>query len=88
MTISIPKEIQPGETRAAIVPEHVAKLVKLGARVEVEAGLGMQSGRLDEAYVAAGFGLKGIKTPAPPPNIVSPGGSGVVGNTLPIVCAV
>jgi H+-translocating NAD(P) transhydrogenase subunit alpha len=54
MTISIPKEIQPGETRAAIVPEHVAKLVKLGARVEVEAGLGLASGRADEAYAAAG----------------------------------
>jgi len=54
MTISIPAEIYPGETRAAIVPEHVAKLVKLGARVEVGPGLGIAAGRLDEAYVAAG----------------------------------
>lgn len=54
MTISIPKEIQPGETRAAIVPEHVARLVKLGAKVVVEAGLGMQCGRPDEAYATAG----------------------------------
>lgn len=54
MTLSIPKETQPGETRAAIVPEHVGKLVKLGARVEVEAGLGLSSGRSDEAYAAAG----------------------------------
>lgn len=54
MTISIPKENHPGETRAAIVPEHVAKLVKLGARIEVEAGLGLAGGRPDEAYAAAG----------------------------------
>ncbi len=54
MTLSIPKEIHPGETRAAIVPEHVAKLVKLGARVEVESGLGLASGRADDAYAAAG----------------------------------
>jgi H+-translocating NAD(P) transhydrogenase subunit alpha len=54
MTISIPAEIHPGETRAAIVPEHVAKLVKLGARVEVEPGLGLASGRADDAYAAAG----------------------------------
>ncbi|MCE9519148.1 MAG: NAD(P) transhydrogenase subunit alpha [Verrucomicrobia bacterium] len=37
-----------------MVPEHVTKLARLGARVEVETGLGVQSGRLDEAYAAAG----------------------------------
>ncbi|HEY2573083.1 MAG TPA: Re/Si-specific NAD(P)(+) transhydrogenase subunit alpha [Verrucomicrobiaceae bacterium] len=54
MTLSIPKETHPGESRAAIVPEHVGKLVKLGARVEVETGLGIASGRADDAYTAAG----------------------------------
>jgi NAD(P) transhydrogenase subunit alpha len=54
MTFAVPKETHAGETRVALVPEHVAKLVKLGARVEVEAGLGFGAGHRDEAYVAAG----------------------------------
>jgi NAD(P) transhydrogenase subunit alpha len=54
MTIAVLKETHPGETRAALVPEHVARLVKLGARVEVEAGLGLAAGHRDEAFTAAG----------------------------------
>lgn len=54
MTVAVPKETHAGETRAALVPEHVAKLVKLGARVEVEAGLGLAAGHRDEAYATAG----------------------------------
>ncbi len=54
MTVAVPKESQAGETRAALVPEHMAKLVKLGARVEVEAGLGLAAGHRDEACAAAG----------------------------------
>ena len=54
MTISIPKETHEGETRAALVPEHVGKLVKTGAQVLVEHGAGLASGHSDEAYTAAG----------------------------------
>jgi len=54
MTISIPKEHHPGETRAALVPEHVARLVKPGANVMVESGAGLACGHGDQDYTAAG----------------------------------
>lgn len=54
MIVAVPKESPAGETRAALVPEHLARLVKLGARVEVEAGLGLAAGHRDDAYAAAG----------------------------------
>lgn len=54
MKLSVPREIHPGETRAALVPGDVAKLVKLGAQVEVESGVGLASGHGDAAYAAAG----------------------------------
>jgi len=57
MKISVPKETHPGETRAALTPDGAAKLVKLGAQVEVEAGLGLGSGHADAAYTAAGATL-------------------------------
>jgi NAD(P) transhydrogenase subunit alpha len=53
MTISIPKE-PAHETRTALVPEHAAKLVKLGAQIMVERGAGLHAGHSDEAYTAAG----------------------------------
>jgi NAD(P) transhydrogenase subunit alpha len=53
MTISIPKEHDP-ETRTALVPDHAAKLVKLGAQVMVERGAGAAAGFSDEAYTTAG----------------------------------
>ena len=54
MTISIPKEIHEAETRAALVPEHVGKLIKAGAEVLMESGAGLASSHSDEAYTAAG----------------------------------
>ena len=54
MKISIPKETHPGEPRTPMTPASVAKLVKLGAQVEVEAGLGLGSSHADADYVAAG----------------------------------
>ena len=53
MTISIPKE-PDSETRIALVPEHAAKLVKLGAQIVVERGAGFHAGHSDESYTAAG----------------------------------
>ena len=54
MKISVPRETHPGESRAPLTPDAVAKLVKLGAQVEVEAGLGTAAGFADEAYTKAG----------------------------------
>lgn len=54
MLIGVPKELQPGENRAPLVPFHVKKLVQLGAEVHVESGVGAGSGFSDEEYEAAG----------------------------------
>ncbi|HUA37382.1 MAG TPA: Re/Si-specific NAD(P)(+) transhydrogenase subunit alpha [Candidatus Sulfopaludibacter sp.] len=54
MKISVPKETHPGETRAPLTPDSAGKLVKLGAQVEVEAGLGIAAGFPDELYTKAG----------------------------------
>ncbi len=54
MKISVPKETHPGETRAPLTPDSAAKLVKLGAQVEIEAGLGLAAGFPDDAYTKAG----------------------------------
>jgi NAD(P) transhydrogenase subunit alpha len=54
MKISVPRETFPGESRAPLTPDSVGKLVKLGAQVEVEAGLGVAAGFHDDAYLKAG----------------------------------
>jgi NAD(P) transhydrogenase subunit alpha len=54
MKIAVPKETYPGETRTPLTPASAARLVKLGAQVEVEAGLGIASGFADADYAAAG----------------------------------
>ena len=54
MKITVPRETHPGESRAPLTPDSAAKLVKLGAQVEVEAGLGIAAGFPDEAYTKAG----------------------------------
>ncbi len=54
MKISVPKETHPGEARAPLTPDSVAKLVKLGAQVEVEASIGAGAGFADAAYTKAG----------------------------------
>lgn len=55
--IGIPKEMDSLETRATLVPSSVEKLVKKGASVEVEAGMGTLAGYSDEAYRAAGASI-------------------------------
>ena len=57
MKISVPKETHPGESRAPMTPDGTGKLVKLGAQVEVEAGLGAAAGFPDELYTKAGATL-------------------------------
>lgn len=48
------KESVDGERRAALTPQGVSKLVKLGAEVALEAGIGAGVKLPDEAYAAAG----------------------------------
>lgn len=54
MRIFVPREIHPGETRAAATPDTVAKLAQLGAEVVVESGLGAGIGADDYAYSQSG----------------------------------
>jgi H+-translocating NAD(P) transhydrogenase subunit alpha len=54
MKIAVPKETHPGETRTSMTPDNAAKLAKLGAQVEVEAGLGVAAGFPDDLYTKAG----------------------------------
>jgi NAD(P) transhydrogenase subunit alpha len=54
LRIGVPRETAPGERRAALVPDAVARLVKAGAEVVVESGAGAQAYVPDAAYEAAG----------------------------------
>jgi NAD(P) transhydrogenase subunit alpha len=54
MKLFVPKEPAPDETRAPMLPIDVDKLVKLGAEVEVEAGLGQPLALADQAYEQVG----------------------------------
>ncbi|MBE2283705.1 MAG: Re/Si-specific NAD(P)(+) transhydrogenase subunit alpha [Prosthecobacter sp.] len=54
MTAVFPKETHAGESRAAAVPEQVAKLKALGLEIEVEAGVGASCGHTDDDYANAG----------------------------------
>lgn len=52
--IGVPKEVDLVETRATLTPTSVAQLIKKGALIEIEIGMGLRAGFSDEAYVAAG----------------------------------
>jgi len=54
MKIAVMKEIHPGETRVPLIPPSVEKLVKLGAEVEIESGLGETCRFVDADYEKAG----------------------------------
>ena len=58
VTIATPREIEPGETRVALVPPTVPKLAALGALVAVQTGAGLASfiedGDYDGAQVLPG----------------------------------
>ena len=57
MRIAVPRETVPGETRVALIPETVARLVKSGLELSVEAGAGERAMFVDEAYRQAGATL-------------------------------
>ncbi|MEM6936720.1 MAG: Re/Si-specific NAD(P)(+) transhydrogenase subunit alpha [Pseudomonadota bacterium] len=54
MKIGVPKETYAGELRAAVTPEVVAQLLKLGFEVMIEAGAGEAASFSDDAYTDAG----------------------------------
>ena len=54
MKIAVPREIHPGETRVSLIPDHVAKLVKAGADLTIESGLGQTLKIADDQYANAG----------------------------------
>ena len=54
MQITVLKETESDESRVALVPESVKKLVSMKAKVAVESGAGSESGASDADYEAAG----------------------------------
>jgi NAD(P) transhydrogenase subunit alpha len=54
MQITVLKETEPDESRVALVPESVKRLVSMKARVAIESGAGTASGASDADYEAAG----------------------------------
>jgi len=54
MKIAVMKETHEGEKRVALIPQTVDKLVKLGAQVEIESGLGLTCRYEDAAYEKVG----------------------------------
>lgn len=54
MNIAVAKEVRTGERRVALVPEVIAKLVKKGLKVRVEAGAGEGAYISDTSYEEAG----------------------------------
>ena len=59
MRIAIPKETHPGENRIPLTPSDTKKLVRAGAEVVVETGMGAASGFVDHEYTEAGATLSG-----------------------------
>ncbi|MEB3233365.1 MAG: Re/Si-specific NAD(P)(+) transhydrogenase subunit alpha [Leptolyngbyaceae bacterium] len=57
MKIAVAKETDTGERRVALTPDVVARLVKQGLNVSVEAGAGEKSFFSDEEYEAAGASI-------------------------------
>jgi H+-translocating NAD(P) transhydrogenase subunit alpha len=54
MNVVVLRETQPGETRVALVPESVRKIVALKATVKVETGAGLAAALTDDDYRQAG----------------------------------
>ncbi len=54
MQIGVPAETAAGETRVAVTPETVKKLVAQGHAVHLQSGAGVRASVTDDAYVAAG----------------------------------
>ncbi len=57
VVIGVMRETAPGERRVALTPETCSKLIKAGARVQIESGIGNGAGFPDDAYTQAGAQL-------------------------------
>ncbi|MFI0546086.1 MAG: Re/Si-specific NAD(P)(+) transhydrogenase subunit alpha [Brachymonas sp.] len=57
MLIGVPKETAAGETRVAITPETVKKLISQGHEIRVQAGAGLSASITDAAYAEVGAQL-------------------------------
>lgn len=57
LTIAVPKETAPGETRVAATPDTVKKLVAMGCAVRIESGAGLSASYPDSAYEQAGANI-------------------------------
>lgn len=60
MNIFVAKETHSGETRVPVIPATAEKLIKLGASVTIERGLGATLGLPDEAYTKVGATVAGL----------------------------
>ncbi|MFT4767294.1 MAG: NAD(P) transhydrogenase subunit alpha [Glaciecola sp.] len=54
MQLAVPKELYPGENRVAMTPDTAKKLVRLGATIQIEKGMGVGSGFQDSEYSEVG----------------------------------
>src|SRR4029453_19482223 len=54
LTITVPREIAPGERRVALTPDAAAALVKVGLEIVVETGAGDGAFHSDAAFEKAG----------------------------------
>ncbi len=59
MRIAVPAETEGNETRVAVTPDIVKRLIGLGAEVAIQKGAGKNSGVTDAEYESAGAVLKG-----------------------------
>ncbi|WP_041416571.1 Re/Si-specific NAD(P)(+) transhydrogenase subunit alpha [Shewanella halifaxensis] len=57
MKLGLPKESHAGESRVAIIPANVARLLKNNLQVLVESGAGNNAGFTDEDYIQAGASI-------------------------------
>ena len=64
MLIFAPKETDPNEPRAAVTPDTAARLVKLGATVAVQSGIGGGAFFPDAAYEKAGAAVRSDRAAA------------------------
>ena len=64
MLIFAPQETDPHEPRAAMTPDTAARLVKLGAGVAVESGIGAGANYPDTAYEKAGATVRADRAAA------------------------
>lgn len=62
MNIVVLREIQQGESRVALMPEAVKKLVALKATVQIESGAGLGAARSDDDYRSAGAEISADRT--------------------------